>query len=233
MFNFFKKLGSLIRNWINQKISDEFKKKRGLKKHVPLNDNFCKLFEQIGEGTYLVSLKASKGFIGKLIGLFSNSISHTIIFVYSNKIKDYFNEIHWQRIKNNWNLNYNNSIPLTDYIKTLVVASADQEGMQCFDFSQYQNRTMTIRKLPTTFDQDKIILGNLANIIGRQYDFTGLIGWLFKSGDDAYSYYCSEECYDACKIAGIVIAENDNPSPGEIENYGPTQNWKIFDNINV
>lgn len=222
-----------FKNLINQLITYFSLKKKKVMTHKILNPEFIKLFDKSGNGTYLVSLKASKGIVSALIGLFSNHISHTIIFLYSNTLKDYFDDFHWNRIKESWDKNYGNIILLDNNIMALVIASADQTGMECFDFAQYQNRKMSIRKLPTTFDQDKIIVGNLANIIGKEYDFMGLIGWLFRTGDDGYSWYCSEACYDVCSMVGLTIAKKSNPTPGQIETYEPTQSWKVFDNINV
>lgn len=220
-----------FKNLLNQLMTYISLKKKKVMLHKILDLEFVRLFDKSGNGTYLVSLKAAKGFVSGLIGLFSNNISHTVIVLYSDKLKDYFDDVHWTRIKESWDKNYGNIIPLDDNIKALVIASADQTGMECFDFAQYQNREMSIRKLPTTFEQDKLIVGNLANIVGKEYDFTGLLGWLFRTGDDGYSWYCSEACYDVCSMVGITVAEKANPTPGQIETYEKTQSWKVFDNM--
>ena len=64
--------------------------------------------------------------------------------------------------------------------------------------------------------------------IGNPYDITGLAGWLFKSFDDPENYYCSEICYDACKVGGIVIAEHKNPSPYDIVKFMEKSGWVIY-----
>jgi hypothetical protein len=219
-------------NWINKKIQEYYVKKHQAKIYKPLLPMFKDMFEKNGEGLYLCCIKASySNIVSKIIGWFSKGWSHCIIFYYSENLQKNFDDLAWLKINKSWNQIYGNKVPLNENIKTLIISSADETGMECFDFSQYEFRQMTIRKIPATEEQKQIILNCLISIIGKPYDLTGLIGWLFKLGDDKYSYYCSENVYDACKIGNIIIAEKEEPSPGQIENYQPTQSWKIYSNV--
>jgi uncharacterized protein YycO len=117
---------------------------------------------------------------------------------------------------------------LTDIDGALVLSSANPNGIHCCAFSYYNNSKMTIRKIPATDAQKFIIASFLAKKIGTPYDMIGLFGFLFNIGDSDSEYWCSEIDYDACKKAGIIIADRDDPSPGDIEAYDFAP--KIYDN---
>lgn len=215
--------------WINQLIQKHYLKKFKPKNYKVLIPWFHTLFKSHGEGVYLVNTKSTgNNFVSRAIAKFSNGYSHSFIFIYAEDLSSRFTPEQWIKLIDNWNHNYGGVIPLTNNIKTVVLASADSTGMECYDFSHFELRKMTIRKIPCTIFQEKIIINYLMNIVSRSYDYTGLLGWLFKIGDDRYSYYCSENVYCACHDAEIKIADNSEPSPGQIEKYLPTQAWKIF-----
>jgi hypothetical protein len=215
----------------NKQISKYYNEHKKPLNYKPLLSNFHDLFKKHGEGLYLVNVKAaSSNFVSNIIGKLSGGYSHSFIFLYSEDLKSRFTKLYWAKITENWNKNYNNLIPLNENIKTLVISSADSTGMECFDFSQYELRKITIRKIPATKTQENIILSFLVNIIGRTYDYTGLFFWLLGIGNDSYSYYCSENVYNACKTAKIQVAEKDNPSPGQIEAYESIKKWLIYSN---
>jgi hypothetical protein len=222
----------MLLTWLNKKISESYKKNHKPKSYIPLLTPFEDLLKKHGEGLYLCCLKAdSKDILSKIIGYFSSGYSHCVIFLYSEDLKKWFSELDWLKIEKSLYECYGKNIVFTGDMKTLVVSSADAIGMTCFNFSHYQLRKMTLRKIPANEFQNKLILKFLTNIIGKAYDFTGLLGWLSKSGDDKYTYYCSEEVDAACRLAGILIAPHKDPSPGEIEKFLYTQLWKVYINL--
>jgi len=193
----------------------------------PLKKEIETILLNNGEGLYLANIKtAGSDFISKIIGLFSNNYSHTIIFTYYNNLSIMFKQHDLIKVKKNLNYFYGNTILDFDRIKTIVLSSANAEGIMCCDLSKYHNRKMTIRKIPFTLEEEKKCIEFLCNQINNPYDTTGLIGWIFKKWDDPDNYYCSEICYDACLHAGYKIALIDNPSPGDIEIYAAFNNWK-------
>lgn len=215
--------------YINQLIANYYLKKKKKVLYRPLIPAFYDLFKKSGEGLYIVCIKAStKDFLSRIIGYFSKGFSHCVIFLYAEDLKQYFSVKDWKKVTESWNNNYINQALNSD-IKTLIISSADSTGMECFDFSKYEFRKISIRKIP--IGKEKKILKNLCKVVGRPYDATGLIGWLIKCGDSKYNQYCSESCYDVCIKEGIRIAEKQNPTPGDIEQYEPTQSWKIYSNL--
>jgi len=221
----------ILLNVINKLIKKIREKNRKRKLPYPLYLVFDDLFRRHGEGLYIVCLKASPdNFVSKIIGMITGQMAHTFIMLYSQTFGKWLTMEQTAKVTRSIINNY--KVPPQN-IKALVISSADSTGMECFDFSSYQNRKMTIRKIPASKDQLKKIISFLVDIVGRPYDFTGLLGWLFKCGDDAQSYYCSEAVYDACKSAGIIVADNSSPSVDDIENFSETQSWKIFKNFGV
>jgi len=121
-------------------------------------------------------------------------------------------------------------------IKVIVLSSSDEIGQTAFDVSNYQNRVQTIRKIDNISNfQETMIVSYLSKQLNNAYDYTGLLGFPVKFISkfvynflDSKYYFCSELAYDACARAGVFIAEDQNPSPWDIEKYNAYE--KIFNN---
>jgi len=193
----------------------------------PLSPEILATLLATGEGLYLVNLRsAPKDFISRIIGLFSGGYSHTVIVGFYRNPQIMMTTSDWDRVRNSLNFFYGNTILDMSQVKTIVLSSANEEGIICCDLSKYNNRKMTIRKLPFTLQEERRCIEFLCKYISKPYDATGLVGWLFKRWDDPETYYCSEICYDACMYAAdYKIALSWNPSPGDIEIYAAMNNW--------
>lgn len=200
---------------INRLLQKYFRSKFKGVKHKPLDEEIYRIFRDNGEGLYYVNIWSRNNTImARLIGLFSKGISHTVPVVYSENMRDLFNVSQWAKIIGSW-IHYYREVP--GDIKVLVLPSADDIGLVACDFSRYQNRKISIRKVRIG-DQRKVV-DYLVSRIGRPYDSIGLVCWLLGLRDDPYSDYCSEVTYDGMKAGGVRIAGKDNPSPAQIEEY--------------
>lgn len=209
---------------INKLIQKIIKKNYDKKNHVQINQEMKQFFEKNGEGIYYVNCRQEgKNILSKIIGKFSNEFTHTIAVLYfENSILLPYQEIAMNKSLKEF---YKEDIEL-DKIKHLVIANSFDIGQVCCDFSYYQNRKMTIRKMKYNNRRLQVMLKYVTDRIGQPYDATGLafypLKWfskkLYKIFDSDYKY-CSEFVYDMAKIAGIKLAAHDNPSPGDIESY--------------
>jgi hypothetical protein len=209
---------------INKIIQLIFKEKYIPKNHVELNQQMKELFCKHGEGLYYANMRQEgKNLLSKIIGFFSGGFTHTVLMLYFEDTL--FNLSQEMNISVSLDEFYKSKIDV-DKIKCLVIANSFDTGQVCCDFSYYQNRKMTIRKIQCTEQQERQIIDYIIERIGQPYDATGLVfyplKWIskkfYKIFDSEYNY-CSEFVYDACKSAGIRIAAKDNPSPGDIEKY--------------
>ena len=186
----------------------------------PTSEDFKQLFKQHGEGFYLINLKAGNSGLSKIIGKFSDNISHTVLCLYSERLETLlsYNKIVRKKIESAWDWYYGYSKNLFDSdVCAIIIASATENGMLCYDFSKYQNRKKSIRHITSDETQIKQMLEFLAMRLDAPYDVTGLVMFLLKHGDDPNAYFCSEIVFDACQYVGIIVANNNNPSPGDIE----------------
>ena len=219
-----------IVTWLNNFLQSIFVKDFEPSVWRPIKKELFDVLKTNGEGLYLINIRtAPANFISKMIGLFSSNYSHTIIAAYYEHPSLIFSFAQWEKIIKSLQFFYGNTI--LDYlqVKAIVLSSANEEGIVCCDLSKYNNRKMTIRKLPFTLDDERKCIEFLCEQIGNPYDATGLVGWIFKKWDDPDNYYCSEICYDACIYAnGFAIALNSDPSPGDIEIYAAMNNWNTI-----
>lgn len=206
---------------INRWLQKLYIKKHTPKVHKILNEEMTAVFEEHGDGIYLANFVAVQSdWISKIIGWFSGGYSHSVLVLYTKDFTQYLNNDELMQIQKSWDFYYGEMIPFPNpFTNALVLASADQEGMMCFDYSVYQNRKQTLRKLTSDFQQIRDIITYIISRLNVPYDATGLAFWLIKHGDDPNADFCSEICYDACDVAGIKIAENGNPSPYQIEQF--------------
>ena len=218
-------------NWVNKKLQKSAIKKWKGKTWRPYNANVRKIFEDNGEGLYYSVLKqAGSDIWSKLIAPINKGLTHVVPILYSQNLRSWFSDFEWEFIKYRWGFYYNHARPLDDSITTLVLGSADKEGMNYFDFSTYQSREFSIRKVPDIYGlgyQNAIAKyfvhkgydsGN--GYFTRPYDATGLAFWpLFRAWDDPSAYYCSEWVYDGFNKFKIKTAAKPNPSVWHMENY--------------
>lgn len=222
---------------INRLIGNWFKGSFRPDSYKPLSDEIYQMFKSKGEGLYYSCIKSEdNNFVSRAIphitelynkpGKEDIHLSHCVAIFYSEKLKSHFTPNEWYIITKSWNNFYGNSYPLDDSIKVLVMASADDNGMNYFNFSQYQNRDFSLRKVELPESGKYKVIRFLVSIAPLYYDYTGLVFWWlyrlcswFKFLDDPESLYCSENMYEAFKCANFKIADNDEPSPLDIENY--------------
>lgn len=181
---------------------------------------FLDKMAEIGEALYVVNLKAGGSLLSRIIGFFSSGYSHSVLMVYTNDITQYVNAKELVALERAWTLYYGGAVPLVnEQTKTYVLGSAEQRGMLVFDFGKYNNRTKQICLVTKNKEQIKRIIKYVCSKLTVPYDTTGLVLYLLKLGDDPDAYFCSEICYDACAAGGIIIADRNNPSPGDIARY--------------
>ena len=213
-------------NFLNRFIQKCFKKKHKPKSFREIDPVIHEVFKKNGYGVYLANIKVSSGasFVGKAIAKFSGNFVHSILIFYVENIKNYFDTPAIEKINTNLSQYYQSFSGSAESIPILIIGSADEIGINCCSFSNYQRRDFTLRKLPTTELKIKFIGNEIVKTLGDPYDATGLFGFLFnKILDDKKTHYCSELCYDACMKAGIKISDVENPSPYDIEKYNKYQ----------
>lgn len=235
--------------WINEKFQKKFKKEVKPRKHVPLTPEMYDLFKSAGEGLHYCNIKSKdNNFVAKLIGKLPQwlneksdvdlGLTHTIAILFSDNLRLWFTDDEWNIVVSRWDSYYGGAKELDSSIKALVLASADEEGMNFFDFSKYQARDFSLRRLPFFNEDQKLIVSKLVSIKSAPYDVTGLAFWClytmcgwFNFLDDPDSYFCSE-LYEIIKnITGFKIAKRDNPSPLDIENYRLNLRYYVTENF--
>lgn len=204
-----------MKTLINRIIDFFYEKKRVKKKYKMLDNK--QLHNALDEkNLYVVCLKSrNNNFVSRMITKFSGPYSHvvavtgdyTISESLQKKIQQYYDGISF-------------------VIRYLCLASADENGMNYFSLSEYQNREMDIFEI-TTDKKNEIISEFLSEkVMNMNYDYTGLVGqifrrfgkWFYSLWDDERAYYCSEQA-EIFKRHGVTIADNDEPTPTEIYEY--------------
>lgn len=225
-------------NWINNKINDWKDKEWEPRDTRNLNPEVYDIFKENGEGVYYSSIVASNNtFVGKCISWLSGKFSHTIIMIYAEDMSEWFTEEEWKRLYKKYELFYGsfgNLFQFMDKTKIMVLGSADENGMNYFDYSQYQHRQQIISKPDLTLEQQKQVVKSLVteDATNKNYDYTGLaFWWLWRALDDERAWYCSEQAYDVFKKVGYFVYNKDNPSPTQIAKYVKVLKNKIFSNV--
>lgn len=202
---------------INKAITDYYKKRFKKKSHRILYSSLYDVFYRNGEGLYYVDIKSKQNDIpAKLISLFSHGWTHSLTVLYAENWDKYLSKYQQSIVQQKLN-DYYLSAQL-DGIKVLVMGSADDSGMNFFDFSNYQDRKFTVRKVQESF-REKDIIDFIVGTANFPYDATGLFFWLLRLFDDEKAFYCSEKVYDEWLGGGIKVAEKPEPSPWDIEKY--------------
>lgn len=235
--------------WINKKFNEKFDKEFRPKTHRVLSPDTYDIFKKYPEGITYCNIKSKDNnivafLIGKTAQWFNKksdvdlSLTHTIAILNSENLKEWFSKEDWEIVTANWDKYYGGTKKLDASIKLLVLASADDNGMNFFDFSVYQGRDFSLRKLPVGKKKTKALISKLVSIESAPYDMTGLVFWClykvlkwFKFLDDPESYFCSELYGLVKETAGFEIAEEENPSPLDIENYRTDLRYYVTKNF--
>jgi len=214
-------------NIINILIGENRKKAFRPKQHKELTTEWYERFKEWGEGMFYANIQSRENnTVAKLISRVSGGLTHSIAILYAENLKDYFTDDEWITILCSWNNYYGGSKVLDETVKVLVLVSADENGMNCFDFSAYQKRQLSIREAPLLPENIRFVLEYFMSRAFKYYDYTGLFFWLlyktcewFGFLDDPDADFCSESIYDGFTKGELLIADCDNPSPDDIENY--------------
>lgn len=204
------------------------------KAHKKLRPDLEKIFEKFGEGLFVCNIRSSPtNFVSNIIGKIScyreygkkAPLAHTVIIYYGN-IKKLLegNSVHTSILEKKLAGFYKNP-PTLDELKATVLCSADENGMNYFDFSNYQNRDFSLRPfLNVDYKKQRAIVKDFIAQHNKPYDYTGLFFWIWyklfkflRFMDDSKSWFCSEVSYEISKRHGYKIARRDNPSPADCE----------------
>ena len=195
--------------------------------HKDLDEAVYDFFKLHGEGLYNICVESkNNNIIAKAISAISGKYSHAFTAYYCENIKARLMDDEWHRLQLKYFTYYGDSADIDaklKKIKILVLASADSNGMNYFDYSHYQKRTQVIMKPALTEAQTSTILHSYLTpeTMNALYDYTGLaFWWLDRMFDDERAWYCSEIIYDKFIKAGIKVAKEADPSPTQIVDYG-------------
>lgn len=227
---------------VNKKIDNYYDKNWEIKEYKVLNDNFNTMFENQPEGVYYSNIVTENNdWVSRLIAFFSGKFSHSVLIYNTGEktIKKLLNEKEFDRLIKKFKIYYGvDLVDAEDIIqntKVFVLGSADSNGMNYFNFSQYQDRKQQI--ISTRFDLEKsrelLKFMMTKTNMDKVYDYLGLITYpLWRFIDDSRAWYCSEQVYDVLKIFGLKVAKKDNPSPTKIAKYSNKLNNQIYSNVN-
>ena len=212
--------------WINAQIVKKYKKTTKPRSHKELTTEAYERFHPKGDGLFLVNIQGvSNSFVAKCIEYFSGKLTHSFIMIYSTDLRSWFTDEQWTKLSAKWNYYYGTTtgIPLTT--KTLILGSLDQDGNNICDYTHYQNRKQSIRKLPVNSVAIKAVLAWLCQdkILNAGYDYSGLatqpLHKILPCMDVKEDFYCSEFCYEMMDFVGYKVAKKPDPSPKNIEDY--------------
>lgn len=213
---------------INKKIESYYKKKWKPKIYREPTEKLKNLFSE-GEGLYLVCIESkNNNIVSKAISFFSGKYSHTVTVLHTKNKDDWFDLKEEGSLARKVGFFYNSL--LYPAIENLVLASADDVGMNYFDFSHYQGRKFKIRKMHQGRLREKQIAEDFISrkVMDTPYDYTGLaFWWLNRAMDDEKAFYCSEVHSDIFRRNGKKISKDKNPSPTQIVKY--FNNWIDYD----
>lgn len=227
---------------INKKVDNYYDKNWEIKRYKVLNDNFKTMFEYQPEGVYYSSIVTENNdWVSRLIAFFSGKFSHSVLIYNTGEktMKELLNEQEYDRLIKKFKIYYGFNSEDAEYIiqntKTFVIGSADSNGMNYFNFSQYQDRKQIISATRFDLEKSRELLKFMMTKtnMDKVYDYLGLITYpLWRFIDDSRAWYCSEQVYDVLKIFGLKVAKKDNPSPTKIAKYSYTLNNQIYNNVN-
>lgn len=214
-------------NFINELIRSNRQKAFRPLPYKELKPEWRANFIRWGEGLYYSNIQSkNNNLVAKLISKYSKGLTHTIAILYSENLRAWFTAEDWAKVVESWNFFYGNTKELDNTVKILVLASANEAKIAVCAFSHYQKRKLSIRnpKVPTL--KAGSIITYFVSRLRKPYDYTGLGGWLLYKTceflgflDDPEADFCSEIVYDGFKKGDCLIANCDNPSPVNIEDY--------------
>lgn len=214
-------------NYINKKYQENQIKKWEPVEWKPIKGQWIDFFVRQDCRVAICNLVAVKtNLISNIIGKLEGGLSHTVLLMYEPEMHLILNEGEKEKLNKNLKFYYINPPKIED-IKIWVWGSADETGMNYYDFSVLQNREKWIYKIPHYNLNYNSIIHSMNDYIAKPYDGTGLLFWLlykkvsklFGFFDDKKSAFCSEYVYDMLRnCAGYVCADEDNPSPYMIHN---------------
>ena len=205
---------SLINNMIDIVMDKRFQQKD----YKETKYSISKVFKESGNGIYGCHLIGENNdFTSKAIRLVSGKYVHSILVWHDEEgIMKNLNNDAIARLKYKFNSYYKN-FPFLDFLKTktLVLGSADSNGMNYFDFSNYHDRQFILNKIPLEEYQIKELVNYMLKHenMHRKYDYTGLFFWLFRLFDDEKSWYCSEQYNNVLRYIGYDMEFKKDPSP--------------------
>ena len=207
-------------SWINKKITEYYKSKHQKVFHRPIPENILNVFKESGEGLYYVALKSRENnLVAKIITFLTGKYSHVVTVLYSDDMENSLCVFDRMVVTAKLNYFYLNPPALRD-IQLLVLASADSDGMNYFDFSHYCLRHFNIFKVREQFDELTSIRYAISRFC-RSYDATGLFGFCLGLFDDETSDYCSEIVQQIFKAGGAIVFDRGrDASPTEINGFG-------------
>ncbi len=205
---------------INSWIDSIYESRRKKHDHKPFINR--ELYESLHTGKlYIACIVGTRNnIVSKAIQHFSGPFSHFIAIANTEKAALTYPE-KWRVLTKLAEYYNEKEIRIPDY---LVLASADDDGMNYFDLSQYQLREMIIFEIPS--NEDTIIKKFVSKeVMDSHYDYTGLVGqivrgwrWLYSFFDDQKSWYCSEQA-DIFRRFKVQLSEKQDPNPTQIYKY--------------
>ncbi len=208
----------------------------------PIQWEMYRIFQRSKRKVFVLNLKkGNNSLLSRAISYFSKGYTHTVMLYFPKDIYKETTLKQQEMLKKKLKKYYHNP-PTLDEVSVWVWASADQNGMNYFDYSKYQKRKGFIAAIPTTKEQEKTIKDFFLNkqIAKAKYDYTGLGGfplnilkkpfvWIYKKVfDKKKDWFCSEITREGFKRAGIIIGK-DNDSPGSIAEC--TEKWKYYEQL--
>jgi len=219
---------------LNKAIDTREKKEWIPKIKRDLTDETYEFFKSCGEGFYNICFESAQlDFVSKMITLVTGKYSHAVTIYYCENIRSKVTDEEWHRLKLKYFTYYNDPNDLDaklEKIKVLVLASADENGMNYFDYSHYQDRKQVIMKPTLNEGQMDLVLHSYltSETMNAVYDYTGLAFWWFnRMFDDEKAWYCSEIIFSKFIKVGIRVANSFDPSPTELVKYGEKVNTII------
>lgn len=238
-----------IKNWINRKMKKYFSKKFIKKEWVSLDKDLKRVFNSMGDnGVWIAIIRRHKlknkllDFIVGIIAKICDNNVHAVPVFFTSKsymLHELLSPLSMRTLRLKLDKYYKNP-PNTTEVEAWVMGSAEEDGMNYFDFSAYAGRKFSLFHIPINSLNYKLsAIDWFINKHKAPYDSTGLLFWyIYKKlrflnpvFDDAKSYFCSEIVYDGFKKIGCIVSKKDNPSPDDIYNYLKEQGFLVYENF--
>jgi hypothetical protein len=222
-----------IVHWLNVSVTRYNDRKWVKKTYRSLSSELEDVFSKGGDGLWSITLVSKNNniiarFIGMITKLFvgvREAYSHFSFFMVGDEWKAWLSQTDFNILKDKLGKYYLNRPSLKD-VRAMIMASADENGMNYFSVSNYQTRKFILRKIPVNDPYIlQCVVKDLLALYNTPYDVTGLLMWplyrlfkFFKFFDDARAMFCSEQVKVLYKY-GIRMADIERPSPADIEKF--------------